>query len=72
MKYLSILLLAGCAANPKQVEGNAPINPLCFVWCHSTKAVTVQEGAKIDGAAGAVSISKPITETTTQNTGAKP
>jgi hypothetical protein len=63
---LLLALLSGCGSvqvsNPKQVDGNSAMQPLCIFWCISTKTVTVQEGANVQGASGTVSISKPLTE----------
>jgi hypothetical protein len=71
-RLLLPLLLAGCAStsvsNPKQIDGNAAMSPICLFWCINTKTVTVQEGANVHGTGGAVSISKPLTESISSTT----
>lgn len=71
LPFLAVTL-GGCSVvyyagpPPQQAEAPKVISPACIVSCVTSTTTTSQQGAHIDGAAGAVSIQKPVTETTTQ------
>lgn len=66
-------MLAGCsftyyAATPQeQIAAPKMVQPVCFMGCTSTEAVTQQQGAKV-GAATGLNITKPLAETVTTTT----
>jgi hypothetical protein len=59
------LALTGCAQVVQVPQPRAlltpPVNPSCIWWCIAEISLVDSEGAAIHGAAGAVSIAKPIT-----------
>jgi hypothetical protein len=75
VRLLPCLLLSGCSviyvpppAGPQQVEAPTILQPACVFWCQNTRTITSQQGARIEGAEGAVTIDKGVQTTTTEST----
>jgi hypothetical protein len=65
----ALFLLTGCAGTAEHIKGPREIigrveQPACTFICTITVTVTDSEGARVAGGVGAVTITKPITTTT--------
>lgn len=59
------LVVAGCAHETRvpqpRAQITAPVNPLCLFLCNSAVELLDSEGARIQGATGTVTITRPQT-----------